>query len=62
MCDAYNQWKVREREAERWLTKRPICDDCEKPVQDETFYLINGECICPSCMENYKKWTEDYAE
>lgn len=63
MCDNYSQWKLREQQHECWLKKRPLCDYCEEHIQEEHFYLINGECICPDCMENnFKKWTEDFVD
>jgi len=35
----------------------PICSDCEKPIQDEFCFVINGEPICEECMEQYKQPT-----
>lgn len=43
------------------LKKLPRCADCDEPIQDDHYYLINDECICPDCIDsNYKKWVEDY--
>lgn len=58
------------RDAERYaadqdrrLAQRPECSDCGEPVQDDHFYQINDEVICPKCMEsNYRKNTEDFME
>ena len=48
---------------ERRLAQRPVCADCGEPVQDDHFYQINDEVICPNCMENnYRKNTEDFME
>lgn len=57
--DLYNR---HEAEQERWLKKRPVCADCNQHIQDEKFYLINDEAICPDCMECYAHWTDDYIE
>lgn len=58
------------RDAERYaadqdrrLAQLPVCSDCGEPVQDDHFYQINDEVICPNCMEsNYRKNTEDFME
>lgn len=61
MCDAYSQWKVREREAERWLASRPRCSHCRKPIQDERVFDIEGNLYHVECAEEeFLKWTEDY--
>jgi len=52
-------WMVEEQaridtENEKWLQKRPICSWCEKHIQDEYAYEIDGLLICPSCIEEFK--------
>ena len=50
-----------EMAQERELRKLPKCAICNEPIQDEHFYLINDEPICPECLDdNYRKDTEDY--
>lgn len=50
-----------ERDAE--LEKLPVCADCGEPVQDDHYYLINDEVICPNCLDsNYRKEIDDYVE
>lgn len=50
-------------EQDRELEKLPKCADCGEPIQDDHFYLINDEPICPNCLDsNYRKDTEDYVE
>ena len=44
-----------DREQNRQLENLPECSDCGEPIQDEEAYYINGEWICESCMEQYKK-------
>ena len=52
-----------EAEQEAWLAKRPVCADCDEPIQDDHYFDINGEAICPDCMEgNYRKEIGDYIE
>lgn len=61
--DVYDLWEQREAQQHRELMKRPICCDCNEPIQDEHFYMINGDEICIDCMDTYyKKRTEDYME
>ena len=50
----------RQRAAE--LDKLPKCSECEEPIQDERFYLVEGKKYCKSCMEDFKEWTDDYIE
>ena len=51
--DNYDQWLRHEREQERQLAERPRCDHCFHPIQANHLYRINGEGICPDCLENY---------
>ena len=46
----FEQW---DREQNEWLEKRPICADCDEPIQDDRAYYINGEYICMNCMDSY---------
>lgn len=58
------------RDAERYyegqdrsLERLPLCDYCGEHIQDEHFYLINGESYCKECLDNYfKKDIEDYID
>lgn len=43
---------AREAEQESWLAERPVCADCDEPIQDDHCFEINGEYICPRCMED----------
>lgn len=52
--------ELHDRQMNRRLEQRPECNDCGEYIQDEHFYLINDEFICPDCIEKYRKWTEDY--
>ena len=55
----------REHEArqQRELDKLPKCCECDQPIQDDECYEINGELVCPQCLEdNHRKRTDDYVE
>ena len=48
-------------EQEAKLDKLPKCADCGEPIQDDHFYMICDEPICPDCLDsNYRRETEDY--
>lgn len=34
------------------LAQLPKCDICDQPIQDDHFYLINGDNVCPECLNN----------
>lgn len=52
-----------DAEQARDMCKLPVCSDCGEPVQDDHYYLINDEVICPDCMEaGYRREIEDYIE
>lgn len=62
MDDNYSLWKHKEAEAERWLQKRPVCADCQEPIQDERAFFKDGEWLCESCHDAYMVYVEDYIE
>lgn len=58
--DLHREYEARQY---RELRKRPVCDDCEEPIQDEECFAICGKLICPGCLkDNYRKRTDDYDE
>lgn len=45
------------------LERLPVCSDCGYPIQSEFLFRIEGQCICPVCLEdNYRKRTEDFMQ
>lgn len=53
----YLRWEAEQGEREC----RPICADCGFEIEDDHFYLIGDECICPACLEvGYRKDIDDY--
>ena len=40
-----------DREQEKRLAELPVCDYCREPIQDDHYYLINGDNVCPECLE-----------
>lgn len=56
----FNRW---DAEQQRKLDRLPKCYECEEPIQTEECFEINGECVCPECLDNnHKHWVEDYTE
>ena len=53
MPDNYSQWEAHERKQEAWRQSRPVCDHCGEHIQDDHCYNINGERLCPDCLNNY---------
>jgi hypothetical protein len=50
-----------ERQERRWLESRPICSDCERPIQDDHYFEFDGEVICEECLFNHhRKWVEEF--
>ena len=53
MTWAEQQLAQREREQERWLNSRPVCDVCGEPIQDDYFYKPEDEIMCEACFNDY---------
>lgn len=47
-------------EQEKWLQKLPVCCKCKERIQDDTCFDIHDEIICEECMEQFRKYTEDF--
>lgn len=48
-----------EEDRARQLEERPVCSQCDEPIQEDSCFEINDEAICIGCMENFKKHTTD---
>lgn len=42
-----------DREQAKRLSELPACDICDQPIQDEHYYLINGDNVCISCLNDH---------
>ena len=47
-------------EADNRLKQLPVCDECGEHIQDEYYYEFRDWVICPSCMEEHRRWNSDY--
>jgi formylmethanofuran dehydrogenase subunit E len=52
----------KQLDEEQEADKLPECANCGEKIMTETCYEINGELICPECMQGFERWTEDYVE
>ena len=50
----------RLNDEEYWITRRPICDECGHHIQDNDLYVIHGKIMCPECVEDCRRWTDDF--
>lgn len=62
--EAYDLWEAHDREQEKRLQSRPVCDVCGEHIQDEYLFEIGSDYVCEECLldymkENYRKSTED---
>ena len=62
MCWSDDPIKDAERyiaKQEKQLSKLPKCADCGERVQDDFYFEINDEVICPDCLDShYRKWVQ----
>lgn len=58
--DYYYQEFLRDDAAKaRWLSKRPVCDYCGEPIQEDSAIYLNNEWICDSCADDFRRCIED---
>ena len=53
----FDRW---DAEQNKQLERHPRCADCDNHVQDDHYYLINDEVICPACIEAYRREVDVY--
>ena len=65
--DPIADFHAHDADQEEALKKCPICCKCgdEGYIQDDFYYLIEGDIYCEEHMEeyikkNFRKWVEDY--
>lgn len=44
-ADRFDRWKS------EWLERRPICNGCMSPIQDDTCYVVKGRKYCLDCED-----------
>ena len=59
--DPVRDFEMHDAEKSEKLDRLPECDNCNRPIQQDTFFLYRGDKICRECMETeFIVWTEDY--
>ena len=48
-----NDFANHDRDQAKRLADLPVCDICDQPIQDDHFYLINGDNVCPECLNDH---------
>ena len=56
--DPLDDFKRLDQEESEWLDSLPVCDICDKPIQDERYFQKDGENICLECLEHFMKRNE----
>lgn len=52
-CDPLADFDRHDRAQAKRLARLPVCDICDQPIQDDHFYQINGDNVCPVCLEDH---------
>ena len=59
--DNYDAWEAHDAEQQAWLNRRPKCEKCGEPIQDDYLYDLDGIILCEECMNHdYRKNADDY--
>lgn len=59
--DPAADFRRKDRSETKWLAKKPVCEHCRQPIQDERLFDYHGEFYHVECAEDeFLKWTEDY--
>ena len=51
--DPLNDFRRHDAEQQNELDRLPKCDICDRPIQDDHYYQINGDNVCPECLDNH---------
>ena len=54
----FKDFLLKEEEDDDWLQGRPVCDQCGEHIQDDCYWLINGEKFCESCLDWHKQYID----
>lgn len=61
--DNYDAFRWHDEKQADDLKKRPVCANCGEHIQHDHFYMIDGEPVCPDCLEaDYRVSTDDYID
>ena len=57
--DPLSDFHRHDAQQQRELDKLPKCDYCDHPIQTH-YYQINGDNVCPECLENHFRKDVDF--
>ena len=50
-----------DAEQQAKLERLPVCDYCDKHIQDDYYYEIYNEILCEDCLnKHFRKSVDDY--
>lgn len=56
MCE-YSDYSAedlrREKDYERWLEGRPVCEYCLCPIEEKYAFWVDEKWICENCIDEY---------
>lgn len=55
----------REREQDRWLNSRPMCNICKEPIQEEWCWMLMCDpdfYVCNDCADDVEALDDDLEE
>ena len=56
----FDRWDM---EQERRRARLPVCECCQKTINDDDYYDINNELLCEECVKDkYRRYTADLLE
>lgn len=58
--DPLADFERHDTEREAALEELPECCDCGEKIQQDTAVYINGEWLCDSCLDSYRRDVGDY--
>ena len=53
---AEQDFEDREDRQGQWLAARPVCDMCQEPIQEDSYFEPEpGDCLCEDCFRMYAR-------
>lgn len=61
MFDAVDDFLRHDSECADRDAKMPTCDICGNICEGEHYWLIDGKIYCEECLDECRRYTEDYS-
>lgn len=62
MMDNYDLWEAAEKRAYKKVRRRPHCEICDEPIQQDDAVFIGGDWYCDECLHDSRRWIEEEDE